>query len=59
MAKPKKGSWIVRMKCVVTKEVVVDNCTESDAESNPWEFAVDETEIEQQDWDVLSVKPNE
>lgn len=47
------------MKCVVTKEVVVDNCTESDAESNPWEFAVDETEIEQQDWDVLSVKPNE
>ena len=56
--KEKKSSWIVRLRCVVTKEVVCDDCTEDQANRNPWEFAGDEREIEQVDWDVLSVEEN-
>ena len=34
--KEKKSSWVVRMRCVVTKEVVCDDCTEEEAKKNPW-----------------------
>jgi len=56
--KPEKGSWIVRLKCEVTKEVVCDDCTEEEAESDPFEHAVEETEIDQIDYQVVDVKPN-
>jgi hypothetical protein len=59
MAKAKRGSWIVTMKCVVTKVVTCDDCTERQAEENPWDYASDERETGQEDWDVLSVEPNE
>lgn len=52
-------SWIVTLKCEVKKSVVVENCTKEQAESKPWEHAVDETEIEMTDWEVLKVEPNE
>lgn len=60
MAKKKKetGSWIVTMRCTVTKEVVVDNCTREQAEEQPWDFAIDENETGQIDWDVENVEPN-
>lgn len=53
-------NWTVKMKCVVIKEVCIDNCTEDQARDNPWDQDVtDETEIEQTDWEVLHVEPNE
>lgn len=56
----KKGSWIVRMKCVVIKEYFIDGCTERQAKEDPFDHdIVDEYEIEQIDWDVQSVEPNE
>lgn len=57
--KPMPKSWIVTMKCVVRKEVICDDCTEDDARNNPWDFAGNEMETDQEDWEVLSVKPNE
>ena len=61
MAKePTKGSWIVRMKCVVLKDVYVADCTEDEARNNPFDQDVeDEIEVEQTDWDVQSVEPND
>ena len=56
--KEKKSSWIVRLRCVVTKEVVCDDCTEDEAKREPWEFSGDEREIDQVDWHVLSVEEN-
>lgn len=56
----KRGDWIVRMRCGVVKEVNCDNCTEEQARTDPWEYVVgDETEIEQYDWEVMSIEPNE
>ena len=57
--KPKKGSWIVRMKCEVTKEVICEDCTEEQARANPFEYSSQETELDQIDYDVRSVEPNE
>ena len=54
----KKGSWVVRMRCVVDKEVICDDCTEDQANSDPFEHAVSEEEIDQRDWEVLSVQEN-
>ena len=59
MAKAKKGSWIVRMKCEVDKEVVCNDCTEEQARENPWDYAVDEREVGQTDCKIESVKPND
>ncbi len=58
MSKPKKGNWIVKMKCVVEKEVFVNNCTETEARLNPWDHFDDEIETCQEDWEVISVNPN-
>jgi hypothetical protein len=57
--KKEKRNWIVRMRCEVVKDVCVDNCTEDEARNDPWSFAVSEQEIEQPDWEVKSVDPNE
>ncbi len=51
-----KKNWTVEMKCVVYKTVDVEGCTEEEARKSPWDFAVDEMETDQIDWDVLSVK---
>jgi hypothetical protein len=58
MSKPKSRSWNVRMRCVVTKLVTCEDCTEEEARTNPFEHAVDEMEIDQVDWEVLSVREN-
>lgn len=57
--KSKKGNWIVTMRCVITKEVYITDCTEDEARANPWEHAQDEHEVDQIDWDILSVKAEE
>jgi hypothetical protein len=53
-----KGSWLVTMRCTVTKEVVCENCTEEEARANPWDHAISEEEMGQEDWEVKDVKPN-
>ena len=51
-------NWEITMKCEVRKLVYLENCTEDQANSDPWEYATDEREIEQIDWEVESVKEN-
>ena len=58
MAKAKKGSWVVQMKCTVTKTVVCEDCTEEDARTDPFEYAIDEQETSQIDYEVTSVEEN-
>jgi len=58
MKKNNTGSWIVKVECVVEKEVICDHCTEQQAYENPFRFAVDEREICQVDWNVKSVEEN-
>ena len=54
----KNGSWIVTVRCVVLKELVVFNCTEEEAAKSPFDHASDERELNQVDYEVLSVEPN-
>jgi hypothetical protein len=54
-----KRNWIVTVECKVVKEVCVEGCTEEEARANPFDHAVEEREIEQRDWTVRSVAPNE
>jgi len=51
-------SWILKMTCTVKKELVVENCTEEQAESDPWNFCVEEIETDIVDWEVDSIKEN-
>lgn len=51
-------SFTVRMRCTVTKEVIVSGCSEECARIDPFEFAEEETEVEQIDYKVISVRPN-
>lgn len=51
-----KEQWIVRVRCVVVKEIVCENCTKQEAREYPWAHSVNETELEQIDWDVTEVK---
>lgn len=53
-----KQSWVVTVKCEVIKQIITSECTEEEAEERPYDFAEDEVETEQHDWEVLSVKPN-
>lgn len=57
--KPKVGSWIVRVKCTVTKEVTCDNCTEEEARNDPWGYATNERDIDLVDWEVERTEPND
>ena len=55
----KKQSWIVTVRCVVTKELVCEKCTEQEAEQAPWDYSIDERELGQDDWEILSVTRND
>jgi hypothetical protein len=57
--KAEKKEWIVRMRCTVTKDVCVGPCTEEEARESPWEHSTDETEVGQEDWEVLKIEENE
>lgn len=59
MAKRKpKGSWIVRVKVVSIRELVCDDCTEEQARDNPYDHAVSDDEVHQEDWQIQDIKPN-
>lgn len=53
-----KKSWIVRMECVVIKDVYVEDCTEEQARKEPFEHATDECELEMIEWEIKSVLPD-
>ena len=55
----KNGNWVVKIESTHHKQLVVENCTEDQARSCPWEYAVDETYLGMVDWEILSVKPKE
>lgn len=58
--KPEKGDWTVTMRCVVTKVVDLQGCTEEEARRDPWAYVVgDEREVDQIDWDVQKVERND
>jgi hypothetical protein len=57
--KRKVGNFTVRMRCVVEKEVECHECTEEEARQIPWDFAQDEREVQQMDWEVLDVRSSE
>lgn len=54
----KKSNWIVRVKAVVIKDVYCENCTEEAAHTEPFKHAESEEEVEQQDYEVVSVEEN-
>lgn len=57
--KSKNGSWIVTLECVVKKEVICENCTREEAESNPFGLACSERELSTRDWSVGSIEAND
>lgn len=56
--RPVVKNWMVKMRCVVIKEVSCPDCTEEEARTKPFEMADDETEVVQVDWEVLDVTEN-
>jgi hypothetical protein len=48
--------FTVEMVCKVRKSVTVECDTEEQARKEPWEYATDETEIDQIDWEVMFVR---
>jgi hypothetical protein len=48
--------WIVNARCVIIKSITCEGCTEAQAHDDPFAYAIDELEIDQEDWDVISVK---
>lgn len=48
--------FIVDMICKVRKSVTCENCTEEQARNQPFEFATDEQETDQLDWEVTRVE---
>jgi hypothetical protein len=58
MTAKKKSNWIVKMKCVVYKDVFLSDCTEEEANFNPWYYCTSALETTQVDWEILSVKKN-
>jgi len=47
--------YILRMRCVVEKEVVCEGGTKAQILSDPWKYAVDERELSQVDWEIKDV----
>lgn len=46
----------VRVRRVVTTLVLCEGCTIEQAKANPYLYSVDEREIDQEDYEVLSAK---
>jgi len=57
-SKPNKKSWIVKVRRVTITEIVNDNCTEEEVRQNPWFNRVEERDLGNTDWDVISVEEN-
>ncbi len=53
-----KVNWVVRIRATVLKDVYCTGCTEAEAREQPYEHVEDEEEVDQEDFEVLSVKPD-
>lgn len=50
-------NYEVKVECTVIKLLTVEDCPSADeAKANPFDYSVDELEVDQVDWKVLSVK---
>jgi len=49
----------VRVRCVVIKSLTCDGPSEDAVRNDPWEYCIDETEIDKSDWDLISIKEDE
>lgn len=58
MAKGKKGSWVVKLRETILKEVICENCTEQEAQDDPHRHSVDSRELSLEDWEVLRITEN-
>lgn len=47
---------VVKMKCEVYKSVTCEGGSAEEMLSNPWDYAVDEMETDQINWEVVSSK---
>ena len=59
--RPRKGSWVVTIKVIRTEQIVCDNCTQQEAQNDPWTHhdGVNPIDQEMTDWDVQSVHEND
>jgi hypothetical protein len=55
----RKGRWKVKVRCIVMKELILDNCTIEQANDCPWDFAESEEDLDQEDWEVITVEKEE
>ncbi len=51
--------WIVTVRCTVMKRIACTDCTAEEAYDDPFEYAVEEEDLELVDWEVKSVKEEE
>jgi hypothetical protein len=58
VAKDKNGSWIVIVNVTSKKEIICENCTEQQATDNPYNYMVEERDIETLNVDVCEVSKN-
>lgn len=57
---PERGEWVVRLEVTRVIEICCEDCTEDEASNNPFTHQVGgETDVDQRDWEVESVEPNE
>lgn len=56
--KEERKSWIVKVKCEVTKEVVTKDCTREEAEEDLWAYSIDEREVSMANYDILNIQEN-
>ncbi len=53
------AKWEARLRCTVYKNVTLDGCTLEQAFDDPWEYAVDEIETDQVDWEIEKIEAAE
>lgn len=49
-------AYEVTLRCKVRKLVTCKDCTEDQAREHPFDYAVDELEIDQEEWEVVEVR---
>ena len=56
--KSPKSNWIVKVECVVRKDIFCEGCTEKEAQEHPYSFSSDERETDTIDYQVIRVEEN-
>lgn len=56
MTQARRGNWLVLVTETVSKVIRCENCTRYQAEHDPYEYATNETELGQDDFEVRSVE---